>query len=138
MSEEEPVDTVNMAEAAERDDDPVASAAGALSVVETGLAELVPVKGHMLALARVDGGPTHVVHARDVYIAPKARWILVGATSERGRADVEVDRQAIAALKAKAAELIGSLAAAPEVSAWAGVRPGTPDDAPMHFGFSRN
>jgi glycine oxidase len=55
----------------------------------------------------------------------------VGATSERGKADTEVDRAAIGALKAKAAALIGSLASAPEVSAWAGVRPGTPDDAPM-------
>jgi len=100
-------------------------------LLETGLAAVVPVKGQMLALAPVDGGPKHVVHARDVYVAPKARWILVGATSERGKADTDVDRQAIGALKAKAAELIGSLAAAPEVSAWAGVRPGTPDDAPM-------
>ena len=55
-------------------------------------AAAVPVKGQMLALAPVEGGPRHVIHTRDVYIAPKSRWVLVGATSERGRADTEVDR----------------------------------------------
>jgi glycine oxidase len=34
-------------------------------------------------------------------------------------------------LKAKATELVPVLGRAPEVSAWAGVRPGTPDDAPL-------
>jgi glycine oxidase len=34
-------------------------------------------------------------------------------------------------LRAKAAELVPTLADAPEITAWAGVRPGTPDDAPM-------
>jgi glycine oxidase len=99
--------------------------------LQAGLPEIVPVKGQMLALAPVDGGPTHVIHTRDVYIAPKSRWILVGATNERGRGDTDVEPEAIAALKAKAVALVGSLGPAPEVTAWAGVRPGTPDDAPM-------
>ena len=99
--------------------------------LETGLAPIVPVKGQLLALAPVNSGPTHVIHARDVYIAPKARWTLVGATTERGSADTSVDRAAIEALRAKAVALAPALAAAPEISSWAGVRPGTPDDAPM-------
>ncbi len=99
--------------------------------LDTGLAATVPVKGQMLALAPVDGAPRHVIHARDIYIAPKSRWVLVGATSERGRADTEVDPAVIAGLRAKAADLVGALAGAPEVTGWAGVRPGTPDDAPM-------
>jgi glycine oxidase len=100
-------------------------------VLTTGLAEVTPVKGQMLALAPVAGAPRHVIHTRDVYIAPKARWVLVGATSERGRSDTEVDAHAVAQMKAQAAALAATLAAAPEVTAWAGVRPGTPDDAPM-------
>jgi len=99
--------------------------------LETGLAAIVPVKGQMLALAPVSGGPKHVIHARDVYIAPKARWTLVGSTTERGATDTAVDRAAVEALRARAAQLAGALAAAPEISSWAGVRPGTPDDAPM-------
>ncbi len=97
----------------------------------TGLPASIPVKGQMLALAQVAGGPRHVIHTRDVYIAPKSRWTLVGATVERGRADTEVDPDAIARLRAGAAALAGVLANAPEVSAWAGVRPTTPDDAPL-------
>lgn len=101
------------------------------SPLQHGLAAAVPVKGQMLALAPVNGAPRHVIHARDVYIAPKSRWILVGATNERGKADTEVEATAIAALRDKAAALAAVLADAPEVTAWAGVRPGTPDDAPM-------
>ena len=97
----------------------------------TGLPAPIPVKGQMLALAPLARGPRHVIHTRDVYIAPKSRWTLIGATVERGRADTEVDRAAIARLRAKAAELVGVLGDASEVSAWAGVRPTTPDDAPM-------
>jgi glycine oxidase len=100
-------------------------------VLALGLAPVVPVKGQMLALAPVPGAPRHVVHARDVYIAPKAKWILVGASVERGVEDFTVDRKVIAALKEKAVAICGALKDAPEVSAWAGVRPGTQDDAPM-------
>jgi glycine oxidase len=97
----------------------------------TGLPPSIPVKGQMLALAASDGGPRHVIHTRDVYIAPKSRWVLVGSTVERGRMDTDVDPATIASLRARAAELVGSLADAPEVSSWAGVRPGSPDDAPL-------
>lgn len=99
--------------------------------LEHGLVAAVPVKGQMLALAPVDGGPRHVIHTRDIYIVPKSRWVLVGATSERGLADTGVDPAKIAALKARAADVVAVLGSAPEVTAWAGVRPGTPDDAPM-------
>lgn len=99
--------------------------------VETGLPELVPVKGQMLALAPVEGAPMHVVHTRDIYIAPKSRWILVGATSERGKSDTTTDAATIAKLRASAAAVAGALEKAPEVIAWAGVRPGTPDDQPL-------
>ena len=99
--------------------------------LEHGLVAAVPVKGQMLALAPVDGGPRHVIHTRDIYIVPKSRWVLVGATSERGLADTVVDPAKIAALKARAADVVAVLGSAPEVTAWAGVRPGTPDDAPM-------
>lgn len=96
-----------------------------------GLPAPVPVKGQMLALAPASSAPRHVIHMRDVYIAPKTRWTLVGATAERGRQDVEVDRKAIDELRRRAAAVAPSLAAAAELTAWAGVRPGTSDDAPL-------
>lgn len=96
-----------------------------------GLAASVPVKGQMLALVPAMGSPRHVIHTRDVYIAPKARWTLVGATSERGRQDLEIDRRAIEDLRRRGAMVAPVLRTAAELTAWAGVRPGTPDDAPM-------
>jgi glycine oxidase len=99
--------------------------------VDPRISPIVPVKGQMLALAAMAGAPRHVVRMRDVYVAPKARWTLVGATEERGRADTDVDPAAIRRLREAAASVVGALADAPEIAAWAGVRPGTPDDAPM-------
>lgn len=99
--------------------------------IETGLPEPTPVKGQMLALAPIEGAPKHVIHTRDTYIAPKSRWILVGATSERGKSDTTTDAATIARLRASAAAVVGALANAPEIAAWAGVRPGTPDDQPL-------
>jgi glycine oxidase len=96
-----------------------------------GLPAPVPVKGQMLALAAGAAMPRHVIHMREGYIAPKARWTLVGATSERGRQDVEVDRAAIADLRRRGALAFPALAQAEELTSWAGVRPGTPDDAPL-------
>ena len=57
----------------------------------------------MLALAAGERRPRHVIHTRDVYIAPKARWTLVGATTERNRGDTVVDRTAIDLLRARGA-----------------------------------
>ncbi len=96
-----------------------------------GLPACVPVKGQMLALVSAIGGPRHVIHTRDVYIAPKARWTLVGATAERGRQDLEIDRKAIEDLRRRGAAVAPMIATAAELTAWAGIRPGTPDDAPM-------
>jgi glycine oxidase len=106
-------------------------AGGRSETLETGLPELVPVKGQMLALAPVEGAPRHVIHTRDIYIAPKSRWTLVGATSERGKSDTATDAATIARMRASAVAVAGALEKAPEVIAWAGVRPGTPDDQPL-------
>jgi glycine oxidase len=96
-----------------------------------GLPASVPVKGQMLALAVSSRAPRHVIHTRDVYIAPKTRWTLVGATSERGRQDVEIDRKAVEDLRRRGAAVVPVIGTAAELTAWAGIRPGTPDDAPM-------
>lgn len=99
--------------------------------LQTGLPEIVPVKGQMLVLAPGSGAPKHVIHGRDVYIAPKARWTLVGATNERGRADTSIDPAVSDGLRAKAAELVGELAETPEAASWAGIRPATADGLPL-------
>jgi glycine oxidase len=95
------------------------------------LGPIVPVKGQMLALQARVGAPACVIRAPGVYIAPKDRWTLIGATSEPGKADTETDRDALDGLREAATRLAGGLALAGEVRAWAGVRPGTADGAPM-------
>jgi len=99
--------------------------------IRHGLPPTTPVKGQMLALAPAPGAPRRVIHGRDIYIAPKARWILVGATTERDRSDSRVERAAIEDLRARAARLCPALAQAPELTSWAGVRPGSGDDRPL-------
>ncbi len=110
---------------------PVRFASRAEGELKTGLPEIVPVKGHMLALAPPEQAPRHVIRMRDVYVAPKARWVLAGSTSEHGREDTTVERETIAGLRAKAARAVTGLGDALELAAWAGVRPGTPDGLPL-------
>jgi len=92
---------------------------------------LIPVKGQIVALHAGVGAPAGVVRARGVYVAPKRQWTLVGATSEPGRCDEETDRLKLDELRARACALLGGLALAGEVASWAGVRPATPDGAPL-------
>lgn len=98
--------------------------------LDSGLGAIVPVKGHMLALAAGEGSPRHVIRAGGVYIIPKARWTLVGATSEPGLADETADPDILAQLRARAEMLLPGLRAARLLDAWAGVRPNSPDGVP--------
>src|SRR5262249_26151563 len=90
-----------------------------------------PVKGQILALKPAMGAPMHVIRGLgEIYIAPKARWTLIGATNEPGLDDTEVDRETGAYLRARAAELVPTLADAKEAASWAGVRPAAEDGLP--------
>ena len=57
--------------------------------------------------------------------------VLVGATVEDVGFDKNVSREVIADLHRGASRFVPELAAAPVVSSWAGLRPGTPDDLPI-------
>jgi glycine oxidase len=93
--------------------------------VETGLGPMVPVKGQMLALAPVNGAPKHVVHTRDLYIAPKSRWVLVGASVERGKADTDIDPALEAAFRERAGAIAASLENAATITSWRRAATGT-------------
>lgn len=96
------------------------------------LTELMPVKGQSLTL-RPDRVPFDVVvRTGDVYLAPKSDGrVIVGATSEPGRDDVDVIPADTEALRARAVETVPALDGAPVVDARAGVRPGSRDHAPV-------
>ena len=98
----------------------------------TGLGKVSSVKGQMLALAATSRRPKHVVRlGGGVYVAPKARWTLVGATTEWDRSDTDVDAAMLARLRDRAVGVISGLANAEEMASWAGLRPGVQDGLPM-------
>ncbi len=92
-----------------------------------------PVKGQMLAVA-----PAHrnlirrVVRTHDVYLVPRSDGrVLIGATVEEAGFDKRVDADTINRLDRAAIALVPELAQARRLEAWAGLRPGTPDDLPI-------
>lgn len=95
-------------------------------------AALTPIKGQILRLSTVEGGP--VVRGDGVYLAP-GETLAVGATMETGRDDLAPDLSATQALRAAAWSLRPGLdldRAGVEV----GVRVSTPDGLPL-VGWSR-
>jgi glycine oxidase len=92
-----------------------------------------PVKGQMLALiAPRRDLLRHVVRAPEVYLVPRGDGrIVVGSTSEDAGFDKRVDPNTIQRLHQKAAVLVPELGQARMLEAWAGLRPGTPDDLPI-------
>ncbi len=96
------------------------------------LAAISPVKGQMLSVAgHVDLEPRHTLRHRGVYIVPRHDRVIIGATSERGVTDRRVEADALSGLKAAASRLLPSLAARETLESWSGIRPGTPDHAPL-------
>ncbi|GJL91476.1 FAD-dependent oxidoreductase [Hyphococcus sp.] len=106
-------------------------ASGAISgLVPRGMVH--PVKGEAVAVALEDGVLTRIIRAPGAYLCPKAEGrLVIGATEAEGRDDLVVDPDAIAGLKAGAARAAPVIEAAPELERWAGLRPGTPDGAPI-------
>ncbi|MEO0981177.1 MAG: FAD-dependent oxidoreductase [Pseudomonadota bacterium] len=92
---------------------------------------VAPVGGQVVSLSPDAGRPTRVVRAGDLYIVPKSDRTLIGATVEPGRTRGDADAEIVADLQARAARLCPTLAAGGVLEAWAGVRPATPDHAPM-------
>lgn len=95
------------------------------------LREIQPVGGHMLALVRQSEAPKMTMRCGALYIVPKAGRVVVGATVEPGATGSEIDWDTIHRLEVAAHALCPVLKRAPIIEAWRGVRPGTPDHAPM-------
>jgi glycine oxidase len=90
-----------------------------------------PVKGQMLALV---GGPKlrHVIRSPQVYLVPRSDGrVVVGSTLEEAGYDKRTDTETIQRLHQAAVRLVPDLSQARVLEAWAGLRPGTPDDLPI-------
>ena len=101
---------------------------GRLAEAIPALARLTPAKGQM---ALISATVPFVVRAQGVYLAPRPEGLVLGSTMERGRDDRTVDPAAIAALRDAASRAAPTLADAPLIKAWAGVRPMSPDGWPI-------
>jgi glycine oxidase len=87
--------------------------------------------GQMLSVAAGPGAPRRIVRSGHVYLVPRGTEIVIGATTEPGRATTEPEDRVLAGLRAEAVRLCPGLAEAPVLERWAGIRPGTPDHAPL-------
>jgi glycine oxidase len=97
-----------------------------------------PVKGQMLSLVGHSRGLLrHVIRAPEIYLVPRSDGrILAGATAEEAGYDKRTDAATIQRMHAAAIRLVPALAQARMLEAWAGLRPGSPDNLPI-LGASR-
>lgn len=90
-----------------------------------------PVRGQMLALGAEPGVLRHIVLAEDRYLVPRRDGVvLAGSSLEDVGFDAGTTDDARRALTRFAAALVPSLAGAPLLSHWAGLRPGSDDGVP--------
>ena len=90
-----------------------------------------PVKGQLLSVV---GGPalSHVIRSPAVYLVPRSDGrLLIGATVEEAGYDKRTDPDTIHRLHRAAIQLVPGIAQARVLEAWAGLRPGTPDNLPL-------
>jgi glycine oxidase len=99
--------------------------------------QVTPKKGQMLAVTLPPSLPLHfVVRTPNIYIVPRtsgpnAGRAIIGATIEDAGFDKTLHPSDIAHLHSLASALLPPLADAPQLEAWAGLRPATPDGLPL-------
>ncbi len=92
-----------------------------------------PVKGQMLSVASAPHNLVrHVIRAPEVYLVPRSNGrVLVGATVEEAGYDKRTDADVIQRMHKVAIHLVPALSQARMLEAWAGLRPGSPDNLPI-------
>ncbi len=90
-----------------------------------------PVKGQMVALESPDPEPRFVFWGRGAYAVPRSGVLRVGATVEREGFDVRPTAAGIGSLLNGVTRLMPCVSECGLKRAWAGLRPGTPDDLPL-------
>ncbi|HEV7821011.1 MAG TPA: glycine oxidase ThiO, partial [Burkholderiales bacterium] len=92
-----------------------------------------PAKGQMVACEPPAGTslPHSPIWADDVYLVPREERLFIGATVEDASFDTAISRDARDCLLGAATRLMPSLRQWRVAEMWAGLRPRTPDDAPV-------
>jgi len=113
----------------------VVDAAGAWAALDPALPLAVPVepvRGQIVELRLARQPLSRIVSSPDVYVVPRPEGtVLLGSTVEFVGFRKEVTAEAVERLIAAAVRLVPSLASARFVTAWCGLRPGTPDGLPV-------
>ena len=99
--------------------------------LRNGLGHIRPTSGQMLVVAQPDPPISSVLRWRHLYMVPRGAHLVIGATVEPGVIRQGPDRDAIDHLLATAAQLIPALDSAEILQSWSGVRPASPDHAPL-------
>lgn len=127
--------SVELADGRRVEGDVVVVAAGAWSGELLGLPlrlPLIPVRGQMLAVELERQLVPHIIEGERCYLVPRGEHrLLIGATVEHVGFDERTTRKGLAQLYEAAVQLVPALTQAEVVEAWAGLRPGTPDDLPI-------
>ncbi|HVT99730.1 MAG TPA: glycine oxidase ThiO [Acidobacteriaceae bacterium] len=90
-----------------------------------------PLHGQLLTMPQLPIPLRHMIFGEGIYLAPRARSIIVGATREEQGFEIGVTAEGLASLKAAAARLVPALAGSPVSTARAGLRPKTADSRPI-------
>ncbi|WP_394694303.1 NAD(P)/FAD-dependent oxidoreductase [Hyphobacterium sp.] len=103
-----------------------------LTDLEPLLNQIRPVKGQLLALSGEAARLSYCLRARNIYVSQKldGRFV-IGASSEPGQSDTQVDQLVIDELRRRAEAYLPMLAGLGVIETWAGVRPGTADGVPI-------
>ncbi|HSS45188.1 MAG TPA: glycine oxidase ThiO [Thermoanaerobaculia bacterium] len=113
----------------------VVDAAGAWAAFDDTLPlrlPVAPVHGQIVQLETREGVLPTVIQSEEVYVVPRADGsLLLGSTFESVGFEKRVTAGAVQKLIGAATRLVPSLASARFVTAWAGLRPGTPDGLPV-------
>lgn len=91
-----------------------------------------PVKGEAFSVRAAENQLTSIVRGPGAYLCPKADGrIVIGATEAPHARTFDAAPEAIGRLRAAAAAIAPFIRDCPELERWAGLRPATPDAAPI-------
>ncbi|HXF96700.1 MAG TPA: glycine oxidase ThiO [Gemmatimonadales bacterium] len=109
-------------------------AAGAWSPLIAGLPRRLPVepvRGQLATTPWPPGTPPAILYHHHCYVVARGSEALLGSTMERAGFEPAVTTAGLAQIFRAAVELLPALASAPVSRMWAGLRPMSPDGAPI-------
>lgn len=90
-----------------------------------------PIKGAAFSVKPGTYLPNSIIRFGNSYIVPKRDRVIIGATVEPGVRDANPDNKRIGILRREAAKICPGIESAAVMEVWSGLRPGTPDHAPL-------